>query len=397
MEAPLNTTAYTDEPRVTAPPICTTHRHQLLAETQKTNSGTDYLYDDQGLVMVVKPTTPSGGATANTNEAIEDDFPEVAPQQTTTTPQTLTEEERKAQARKILPAIYYLLLFDDPKDETAYWVQTDHLGSPHALKDQSKTVVWQWNIDQFLAIRQPNQDPDNDGNQVTFNLRYPGQYYDSTTGLHYNTFRYYDPQTGRYITSDPIGLAGGLNTYLYANANPLYWIDPDGLSGIDIRLNHRIDDLISGNVSPEEFLDQQISGSAVALMAATLLIPDPTDLLLIGGASTLFKSCGIATKGQLALPTLQVANAGGKNHFGDLLKKDEVFFRVFSGNSTAGGFLTRVAPTSRNGAIEGLALPPGNTAEFIQRVLVPAGTRLQRSRALPAFGRRGGKETILSC
>jgi len=65
---------------------------------------------------------------------------------------------------------------------------------------------------------------------------------------------------------------------------------------------------------------------------------------------------------------------------------------VFSGGATRGGFLTRVAPTSQRGAIEGLALPPGNSAEFIQRVLVPAGTRLQRSRALPAFGRRGGKE-----
>ena len=98
-----------------------------------------------------------------------------------------------------------------------------------------------------------------------------------------------------------------------------------------------------------------------------------------------------ASKGVKALPSLQVANAGGKI-ISEITKKDAVFFRVFSGNSTAGGFLTKVAPTSRNGAIEGLALPPGNTAEFIQRVLVPAGTRLQRSRALPAFGRRGGKE-----
>ena len=57
-----------------------------------------------------------------------------------------------------------------------------------------------------------------------------------------------------------------------------------------------------------------------------------------------------------------------------------------------GKFLTRVQPANRAQAIEGLALPPSNTAEFIQRVTVPAGTRLQRSRALPAFGRRGGRE-----
>ncbi len=59
---------------------------------------------------------------------------------------------------------------------------------------------------------------------------FPGQYYDRETGLHYNYFRYYDPSTGRYITSDPIGLAGGLNTYLYGNANPNRFIDLQGLN-----------------------------------------------------------------------------------------------------------------------------------------------------------------------
>jgi RHS repeat-associated protein len=75
-------------------------------------------------------------------------------------------------------------------------------------------------------------------------LRFPGQYYDSETGLHYNGFRYYDPQSGRYLTSDPIGLDGGLNAYLYANANPLLFIDPDGLFGLLLnefkRGSHRI-------------------------------------------------------------------------------------------------------------------------------------------------------------
>ena len=57
----------------------------------------------------------------------------------------------------------------------------------------------------------------------------PGQYYDEETGLHYNIFRFYDPSIGRYITSDPIGLNAGLNTYNYAEQNPLFWIDTDGL------------------------------------------------------------------------------------------------------------------------------------------------------------------------
>ncbi len=57
----------------------------------------------------------------------------------------------------------------------------------------------------------------------------PGQYFDQETGLHYNYFRDYDPTTGRYIESDPIGLGGGLNTYEYAKQNPLRISDPWGL------------------------------------------------------------------------------------------------------------------------------------------------------------------------
>lgn len=73
-------------------------------------------------------------------------------------------------------------------------------------------------------------------------------------------------------------------------------------------------------------------------------------------------------------------------------REERVFYRVFSGDATTGAFLTSVPPKSSAFAREALALPPGNEATFIQRVVFPAGTRLQRSRALPAFGRRGGAE-----
>ncbi|MCP4553646.1 MAG: RHS repeat-associated core domain-containing protein [Bacteroidetes bacterium] len=61
-------------------------------------------------------------------------------------------------------------------------------------------------------------------------LRFPGQYYDQETGLYYNHYRYYNPETGRYITSDPIGLEGGLNTYAYVEGNPLIYADLYGLA-----------------------------------------------------------------------------------------------------------------------------------------------------------------------
>ena len=108
------------------------------------------------------------------------------------------------------------------------YLQTDHLGTPRMATDSGGTAVWKWESDPFGATA-ADTDPDGNGMHVTVNLRFPGQYYDQETGLHYNYFRYYDPQTGRYLTSDPIGLAGGLNTYGYVGGNPVGRTDPLGL------------------------------------------------------------------------------------------------------------------------------------------------------------------------
>jgi RHS repeat-associated protein len=109
-----------------------------------------------------------------------------------------------------------------------FYIHTDHLNAPTKLtRSNDNAIVWRWDHDPF-GNGTPNEDPDANGLTVQFNMRYPGQYFDQETGLYYNYFRYYDPQTGKYITSDPIGLDGGLNTYAYAAGNPVYYTDPTG-------------------------------------------------------------------------------------------------------------------------------------------------------------------------
>ncbi|MEB2316137.1 MAG: DUF6531 domain-containing protein [Xanthomonadaceae bacterium] len=111
-------------------------------------------------------------------------------------------------------------------------IHADHLGTPRAITrpSQANATIWRWSPTQTaFGEHAPEQDPDGDGDPFTFNLRYPGQYFDQESGLHYNYFRNYEPSTGRYVQSDPIGLAGGISTYGYVHGNPLMFVDPFGL------------------------------------------------------------------------------------------------------------------------------------------------------------------------
>ncbi len=108
------------------------------------------------------------------------------------------------------------------EEQAVFYVHNDHLGTPQAITDENQVIVWQAEYDPFGKATVTTE-------TITNNIRFPGQYFDSETGLHYNYYRYYDSSTGRYITSDPIGLEGGLNTYAYAEGNPVNFIDPSGL------------------------------------------------------------------------------------------------------------------------------------------------------------------------
>ena len=106
--------------------------------------------------------------------------------------------------------------------QSYYYYQNDHLGTPMKLLNQSGVVVWSATYDAF------GRATINPASTVSNNLRFPGQYHDAETGLHYNWNRYYDSATGRYVTSDPIGLRGGINEYTYVEGNPLSFSDPTG-------------------------------------------------------------------------------------------------------------------------------------------------------------------------
>jgi len=105
------------------------------------------------------------------------------------------------------------------------WVHVDHLGTPQMLTDDTGAVVWDADYRPFGAAAVTVDESFTDA----YNLRFPGQYYDAETGLHYNWFRDYDAALGRYLESDPIGLAGGWNTYAYVGGNPVIRVDPEGL------------------------------------------------------------------------------------------------------------------------------------------------------------------------
>jgi len=90
-------------------------------------------------------------------------------------------------------------------------------------------LLWSWDSDAF-GLGNPNGDPDGDGVVVDIPLRFPGQIFEAYSNLNYNYFRDYDPDKGRYVQSDPIGLEGGLNTYGYVAGNPVLFSDPKGLA-----------------------------------------------------------------------------------------------------------------------------------------------------------------------
>lgn len=102
-----------------------------------------------------------------------------------------------------------------------YFYHNDHLGTPQKITAVNGAVVWSAKYESFGKANIEVETVEN-------NLRFPGQYFDHETGLHYNWFRFYEPDVGRYLKIDPLGLADGVNLFAYAANNPIVMFDPRG-------------------------------------------------------------------------------------------------------------------------------------------------------------------------
>ncbi len=183
-----------------------------------------------------------------------------------------------------------------------YYLEVDSLNTPRTARNQSGNIIWQWYSDAFGSI-QPNQDPDGNSVNTIINLRFPGQYYDVESGLHYNWTRYYYPAIGRYLQSDPIGLAGGVGSYTYVNNNPLNRIDPKGLIGLSPG------DLITAAlVAAVEYQTELTVGTEIA---ATVAAGAPTNPVSaeVSAASAAIKTIAAETGTVQAFNSFQQAKA----------------------------------------------------------------------------------------
>ncbi|WP_409202104.1 RHS repeat-associated core domain-containing protein [Pseudomonas asiatica] len=136
------------------------------------------------------------------------------------------------------------------EEQKVYYFHTDQIGTPLELTNSDGKIVWQatyrsWGAVEHLTV-----------NEVKQNLRFQGQYFDDETGLHYNTFRFYDCEIGRFLSQDPIGLAGGINIYSYT-INPVQEIDPLGWCSTKLGNNmgaRKGDGMANHHLIPEEVL-----------------------------------------------------------------------------------------------------------------------------------------------
>ncbi len=172
----------------------------------------------------------------------------------------------------------YIWLNDTPiavlQQDELYYIHTDHRNAPIAVTDNTSKLVWQADNEDFGYANI------NAKSSFELNLRLSNQYYDSESGLHYNTNRYYDPVNLRYTTPDPLGLAVGPDLFAFALNQPHSISDPDGLAP-KVDYNSFADKLYHSSIIGVKGLDSSFAQFGNELLK---LVSNKTALTVVGGA-----------------------------------------------------------------------------------------------------------------
>ena len=195
--------------------------------TAKIRNGETTVYHWQEDTLAIESTNGQ-----NTHYLFEPGTFEPLAQFQTTSPIGIEREDKPAEPYSYDPETDPLLKIPpEPQEQSEVqpelvYYQLDHLGTPIAAHNAKGEAVWTAEYEAWGRIRQETV---SDGLKANIPFRFQGQYYDEESGLHYNRFRYYDPEIGRFVSQDPIGLMGGINLFEYA-PNTTRWIDPLGLN-----------------------------------------------------------------------------------------------------------------------------------------------------------------------
>lgn len=195
----------------------------LLTEIRK-NAQTLATYTYDGLSQRIRKTTPEGETQYYylNQQLVAEAF--VPSSRTDKDYQSTWNEKAYVTRRYIYDELLPVALIDytENNDGQIYYIHTDGSGQPFLVTDENQKTVWLANNEPFGKSRPIIE-------EIEFNLRLPGQYYDAESGLHQNIYRNYDPEVGHYLEPDPLGPVSNNDVFGYANQNPRQFIDPLGL------------------------------------------------------------------------------------------------------------------------------------------------------------------------
>ncbi|MBW8852624.1 MAG: RHS repeat-associated core domain-containing protein [Xanthomonadales bacterium] len=184
------------------------------------------------------------------------------------------------------------------KSNVLYWVGADHLGRSELITNAAKQVVWRARNQAFGRSVISDQ-------VGGYNFGFPGQYYDAESGLWQNGYRDYDPTLGRYLQSDPIGMAGGVNTYAYVSGDPVNSFDPLGLESWQYSNGITPNNKGISDCEAEAVSDLAINVTEAGAIVDALMDIFGVDIDVVGGLDVSFGNYG-----EVDAPAAALGHAG---------------------------------------------------------------------------------------